>query len=86
FFVTSEEVVLRGCVVALWASLAPPVAAAALSEALQAALALAPGERAAAGAAARAWVGEHADVGAETATMAALIEELAARRARAGGG
>jgi glycosyltransferase involved in cell wall biosynthesis len=84
--VASDEVGLPECVMAPWGFLAAPGDAAALADALRAALALGPGERAAAGAAARAWIGEHADVDAETATMAELIEERAAPRARAGGG
>jgi glycosyltransferase involved in cell wall biosynthesis len=84
--VASDEVGLPECVLAPWGFLAPPGDADALAGALRAALALAPQERAAAGAAARAWVGEHASVDAETARMAALIEQRAARRARGGGG
>ncbi|MEA2154935.1 MAG: hypothetical protein QOE11_1075 [Solirubrobacteraceae bacterium] len=84
--VASDEVGLPECVMAPWGFLAPPGDAPALAAALRAALALSADERAAAGAAARAWVQEHADVGAETARMAALIQERAAGRARAGGG
>jgi colanic acid/amylovoran biosynthesis glycosyltransferase len=84
--VASDEVGLPECVMAPWGFLAPPGDAPALAAALQAALALDPSERAAAGAAARAWVGEHADVDAETARMAALIERLRAQRAPAGAG
>ena len=84
--VASDEVGLPECVLAPWGFLAAPGDAAALADALRAALALAPQERAAAGAAARAWVGEHASVDAETARMAALIEARLAARARAGGG
>jgi glycosyltransferase involved in cell wall biosynthesis len=84
--VASDEVGLPECVMAPWGFLAPPGDAPALAAALQAALALDPSERAAAGAAARAWVGEHADVDAETARMAALIERLGAQRAPAGAG
>jgi glycosyltransferase involved in cell wall biosynthesis len=84
--VASDEVGLPECVLAPWGLLAPPGDAAALADALRAALALTPRARAAAGAAARAWVGEHASVDAETARMAALIEQRAARRARGGGG
>jgi glycosyltransferase involved in cell wall biosynthesis len=83
--VASDEVGLPECVLAPWGFLAAPGDAQALAQALRAALALAPDERAAAGAAARAWVQEHADVGAETARMAALIQRRAGR-ARAGGG
>jgi colanic acid/amylovoran biosynthesis glycosyltransferase len=84
--VASDEVGLPECVMAPWGFLAPPGDADALAAALRAALALAPSERATAGAAARAWVGEHADVDAETARMAALIERQAAARGRASGG
>ena len=83
--VASDEVGLPECVMAPWGFLAPPGDAAALAEALRAALALAAPQRARAGAAARAWVQEHADVGAETARMAALIQRRAGR-APAGGG
>jgi glycosyltransferase involved in cell wall biosynthesis len=81
--VASDEVGLPECVLAPWGFLAAPGDAEALAAALREALARAPEERAAAGAAARAWVCEHADVAAETAAMAALIE---ARRGPAGGG
>jgi glycosyltransferase involved in cell wall biosynthesis len=83
--VASDEVGLPECVLAPWGFLAAPGDAAALAQALRTALALAPAERAAAGAAARAWVREHADVDAETARMAALIQQRAGR-APAGGG
>jgi glycosyltransferase involved in cell wall biosynthesis len=66
-----------------WGFLAPPGDPEALAAALRAALALTPGERAAAGAAARAWVREHADVDAETARMAELITSRAGRAGRA---
>jgi glycosyltransferase involved in cell wall biosynthesis len=82
--VASDEVGLPECVMAPWGFLAPPGDAAALAAALRAALALDDGERAAAGAAARAWVLANADVDAETATMASLI--AAAGRAPAGAG
>jgi glycosyltransferase involved in cell wall biosynthesis len=81
--VASDEVGLPECVMAPWGFLAPPGDAPALAEALRAALALDPRERAAAGAAARAWVLANADVDAETATMASLIERVGARRAPA---
>jgi glycosyltransferase involved in cell wall biosynthesis len=68
-----------------WGFLAPPGDAPALAQALRAALALTPDERAAAGAAARAWVSEHADVAAETARMAQLIQRRAGRAPAAGG-
>jgi colanic acid/amylovoran biosynthesis glycosyltransferase len=82
--VASDEVGLPECVMAPWGFLAPAGDAAALAAALRAALALDDGERAAAGAAARAWVLANADVDAETATMASLI--AAAGRAPAGAG
>jgi glycosyltransferase involved in cell wall biosynthesis len=82
--VASDEVGLPECVMAPWGFLAAPGDAPALAEAMRAALALGPEQRAAAGAAGRAWVQEHADVGAETARMAALIQEVV--RARADGG
>jgi colanic acid/amylovoran biosynthesis glycosyltransferase len=82
--VASDEVGLPECVMAPWGFLAPPGDPAALAAALRAALALDAAERAAAGAAARGWVLANADVDAETATMASLIE--AAGRARAGAG
>jgi colanic acid/amylovoran biosynthesis glycosyltransferase len=72
--VASDEVGLPECVKAPWGFLAPPGDAAALAGQLRAALALGSGERAAAGAAGRAWVVAHADVDAETAAMAAFIE------------
>jgi glycosyltransferase involved in cell wall biosynthesis len=84
--VASDEVGLPECVMAPWGFLAPPGDAQALAAALRAALALRASERAAAGAAGRAWVAANADVDAETAAMAALIEGLGARRAPAGGG
>jgi glycosyltransferase involved in cell wall biosynthesis len=80
--VASDEVGLPECVMAPWGFLAAPGDAAALADALRAALALDREARTAAGAAARAWVQEHANVDAETARMAGLIEE----RARGGGG
>jgi glycosyltransferase involved in cell wall biosynthesis len=84
--VASDEVGLPECVMAPWGFLAPPGDAAALAAALRAALALDQGQRVAAGAAARAWVQANADVDAETAAMAALIEGPAAGRGRAGAG
>jgi glycosyltransferase involved in cell wall biosynthesis len=81
--VASDEVGLPECVLAPWGLLAPPGDAAALADALRAALALAPAERAAAGKAARSWVREHADVDRETAAMAEVIAR--AGRARAAG-
>ena len=82
----SDEVGLPECVLPPWGFLAPPGDAAALAQALRAALALTPAERRVAGAAAREWVGEHASVDAETARMARIIEGRAARRTPAGDG
>jgi glycosyltransferase involved in cell wall biosynthesis len=84
--VASDEVGLPECVMAPWGFLAPPGDAAALAAALRAALALDSRERAAAGAAARAWVLANADVDAETAVMASLIGRLGGERAPAGAG
>ena len=84
--VASDEVGLPECVMAPWGFLAPPGDAAALAAALRAALALDGRERAAAGAAARAWVLANADVDAETAVMASLIGRLGGERAPAGAG
>jgi glycosyltransferase involved in cell wall biosynthesis len=84
--VASDEVGLPECVMAPWGFLAPPGDAAALAAALRAALALDGRERAAAGAAARAWVLANADVDAETAMMASLIGRLGGERAPAGAG
>ena len=84
--VASDEVGLPECVLAPWGYLAAPGDAEALAAALRAALALGREERAAAGAAARAWVCEHADVDTETAAMAAVIERRPAPRGPAGGG
>jgi hypothetical protein len=49
----------------------------ALRGALRDVLALSPDERAAAGAAGRAWVTEHADLHRETARLAQLIADVA---------
>ncbi|HEV2776725.1 MAG TPA: glycosyltransferase [Solirubrobacteraceae bacterium] len=76
--VASDEVGLPECVLAPWGFLAPPGDSAALAQQLGAALALDPQ--------ARAWVQANTDVDAETARMASVIEELTARRARAGAG
>ncbi|MEA2221006.1 MAG: hypothetical protein QOJ35_3632 [Solirubrobacteraceae bacterium] len=91
--VASDEVGLPECVLEPWGFLAAPGDAEALAAALSAALALNRYERRAAGAAARRWVLEHADVDRETARMAAVMEAIAARRggtragrARAGAG
>jgi glycosyltransferase involved in cell wall biosynthesis len=78
--VASDEVGLPECVLAPWGFLAAPGDAEGLAGALRAALALDPAQRRAAGAAARAWVLEHADVDLETARMAEVIAaKLAAR-------
>lgn len=74
--VASDEVGLPECVIAPWGFLAAPGDPGALATALDAALALSPGERRRAGEAARAWVVEHADVDRETAAMAGVIERL----------
>jgi glycosyltransferase involved in cell wall biosynthesis len=74
--VASDEVGLPECVLAPWGFLAPPGDSAALAGQLRAALALGARERVEAGEDARAWVLEHADVDAETARMAAIIEAL----------
>jgi glycosyltransferase involved in cell wall biosynthesis len=70
----SDEVGLPECVRAPWGMLAAPGDAAGLAAALRALLAQSPAQRASAGRAARAWVAEHADVGAETARMAAVLQ------------
>ena len=84
--VASDEVGLPECVLAPWGFLAPPGDAGALAGGLRAALALSPEQRRRAGAQARTWVEANTDVDAETARMARVIEELRARRARAGAG
>ncbi len=71
--VASDEVGLPECVRSPWGRLVQPGDAAALAEAIRELLALAPAERAAAGAAGRAWVCEHADRRRETARLAELI-------------
>jgi len=70
----SDEVGLPECVRPPWGALAAPGDAGGLAAALRALLALSPPERASAGRAARAWVADHADVDAETARMAAVLE------------
>lgn len=75
--VASDEVGLPECVLAPWGVLAPPGDADALAVALRDVLGLSPEERERAGRAARAWVSEHADVDAETARMAAVLEAIA---------
>ncbi len=73
--VASDEVGLPECVLEPWGRLAAPGDVEALAAALRAALALGPGERLAAGEAARTWVREHASVDRETAKMASIIED-----------
>ena len=82
--VASDEVGLPECVRPPWGFLAPPGDAAALAQALDAALELEPGARRRAGAQAREWVTLHADVDHETARMSAVIEQLG-RPAHGGG-
>lgn len=82
--VASDEVGLPECVRPPWGFLAPPGDAAALAQALDAALELEPGARRRAGAQAREWVTLHADVDHETARMSAVIERLG-RPAHGGG-
>jgi colanic acid/amylovoran biosynthesis glycosyltransferase len=72
--VASDEVGLPECVREPWGRLVPPGDPAALRAALEEMLALSPAERAAAGAAGRTWVLEHADVHRETARLAELID------------
>jgi colanic acid/amylovoran biosynthesis glycosyltransferase len=75
--VATDEVGLPECVRAPWGRLVPPGDPDALRAALEEVLALPVEERAAAGAAGRAWVLEHADVQRETARLAALIAQVA---------
>jgi colanic acid/amylovoran biosynthesis glycosyltransferase len=74
--VATDEVGLPECVREPWGRLVPPGDPAALRAALEEVLALGPAERAAAGAAARAWVVDNADVHRETAHLAELIAAL----------
>ncbi|MDX6658025.1 MAG: hypothetical protein QOH62_2818 [Solirubrobacteraceae bacterium] len=74
--VATDAVGLPECVRPPWGRLVPPGDPAALRGALEEVLALAPAERAAAGAAGRAWVLEHADVRRETARLAELIRAV----------
>jgi glycosyltransferase involved in cell wall biosynthesis len=71
--VATDAVGLPECVREPWGRLVPPGDPDALRSALEEVLALPVEERAAAGAAARAWVLEHADVHRETARLAELI-------------
>jgi colanic acid/amylovoran biosynthesis glycosyltransferase len=75
--VASEEVGLPECVREPWGRLVAPGDPVALRTAIEEVLALSPDERAAAGAAGRAWVLEHADVHRETARLADLIAAVA---------
>jgi glycosyltransferase involved in cell wall biosynthesis len=75
--VASDEVGLPECVREPWGRLVTPGDPVALRTAIEELLALSPDERAAAGAAGRAWVLEHADVHGETARLADLIAAVA---------
>jgi colanic acid/amylovoran biosynthesis glycosyltransferase len=75
--VASDEVGLPECVRPPWGRLVPPGDPDALRAAIEELLALGPQERAAAGAAGRAWVTENADVHRETARLAQLIAAVA---------
>ena len=75
--VATDEVGLPECVREPWGRLVPPGDPGALRAAIEEVLALPLGERAAAGAAAREWVLEHADVHRETARLADLIAAVA---------
>jgi colanic acid/amylovoran biosynthesis glycosyltransferase len=75
--VATDEVGLPECVLAPWGRLVAPGDPGALRAAVEEVLALGPHERAAAGAAGRAWVLEHADVHLETARLAELIAAVA---------
>jgi glycosyltransferase involved in cell wall biosynthesis len=74
--VASDEVGLPECVLAPWGLLAPPGDAAALAAALREALGRSLAERERAGRAAREWVRRHADVDAETARMAGVLQAI----------
>jgi colanic acid/amylovoran biosynthesis glycosyltransferase len=75
--VATDEVGLPECVREPWGRLVPSGDPDALRAAIEELLALPRGERAAAGAAARAWVLEHADLERETARLAKLIAAVA---------
>jgi len=75
--VATDAVGLPECVRKPWGRLVPTGDPDALRAALDEVLALSPDERAAAGAAGRAWVTEHADVHRETARLAQLIADVA---------
>ena len=74
--VASDEVGLPECVLAPWGVLAAPGDAAALAAALREVLALTPEQRAQAGHAGREWVRANADVDAETARMASVLQTI----------
>lgn len=78
--VASDVAGLPECVAPPWGRLVPPGDPGALRAALAGVLALPPDARAAAGAAGRAWVAEHADLHRETARLAALIADTRALR------
>ena len=75
--VATDAVGLPECVREPWGRLVPPGDPDKLRAALEEMLALSPDERAAAGAAGRAWVLEHADVHRETARLAQLMADVA---------
>jgi glycosyltransferase involved in cell wall biosynthesis len=79
--VGTDEVALPEMIRDGWGRLVPARDPAALAEAIDALLRLAPAERAAMGAAGRAFVLEHCDVRTETAKLAAWIGEAVRRRA-----
>jgi glycosyltransferase involved in cell wall biosynthesis len=72
----TDEVGLPECVRAPWGVLTAPGDACGLAAALRELLALSPQERARAGRAGREWVRAHADVDAETARMAEVVEAI----------
>lgn len=74
--VASDQVGLPECVLAPWGVLAAPGDAGALAAALREVLALAPEQRARAGRAGREWVRANADVDAETARMASVLQTI----------
>jgi len=74
--VASDEVGLPECVLTPWGRLTAPGDAGALAAALRDVLALPLEERARAGLAGREWVRSHADLDAETARMAAVLQTI----------
>ncbi len=72
----SDEVGLPECVLAPWGVLTAPGDGDALAAALRDLLALSPERRARAGRAGREWVRAHADVDAETARMAEVLQAI----------